>query len=77
MNDHDRFMLAQKCINEIDDYLEYASDGHVRDVVMQSIDKYADAVQTRLHESGCALCDNPLDLSELPSADADPEGTKQ
>ena len=25
------------------------------------------SVDSRLHESGCALCDDPLDLSELPS----------
>ncbi len=48
MTDHEKFLLAQKCINEIEDFLEYAyrglSGGHVREIVMQTVDKYAASV---------------------------------
>lgn len=40
-----------------------------------TLEKSLNAVQTRLHESGCALCDDPLDLSELPSADSRQENS--
>ncbi len=36
----------------------------------QIVAQYIEPAQTRLHESDCALCDDPLDLSELPSAES-------
>ncbi|KKL03635.1 hypothetical protein LCGC14_2624130 [marine sediment metagenome] len=49
MNEHEQFMLAQKCINKIDDFCEYryrVSGSHVRDVIMGYIDDYGVLVAT-------------------------------
>lgn len=44
-----RFEMAQKCINDIDDYLEYAYMAHstprsLRDRVMSFIDNYGEEI---------------------------------
>ncbi len=54
---NERFDLAQKCINQIDDFLEYRyrglSGSHVRDTVMGLIDDY-----------GVLVLDKPAPLEE-------------
>ena len=45
MNYRDKFYMAQKCINEIDDFLEYRyrglSGSHIREIIMGYVAEYA------------------------------------